>query len=420
MLAEIIAVGSELLTPHRSDTNSLFITEQLNGIGLDVVGKTVVGDDRERLTAAIRTSWSRSDLVITIGGLGPTEDDLTRECVAAALGRGTYRDDSIAESIEKRFRARGMKMPEINLRQATVIDGAEIIRNVKGTAPGQWIEEGARVLILLPGPPRELCPMFEAECIPRLKKIVPPSVIRTRVLRMTGITESAADERSAPIYKKYANPVTTILCTLGEIQLHLKSFGADEQEALQRLEELSLELERALGSHVFSNSGEALEQVVGRMLRERNATLAVAESCTGGLLGERITAVPGSSGYFLGGVICYSNEIKSGWLGVPREMIQTHGAVSAQVAKALAEGIRAGMDATIGIGITGVAGPGGGSAEKPVGLVYLATAGPNGTEIAEKRFSGDRDNIRWQASQAALDLTRGVLARLSQGTAVVK
>ncbi len=411
MNAEIIAVGSELLTPHRSDTNSLFITAQLNQIGVDVVAKMIVGDERGRLTDAISLAWKRSALVVTIGGLGPTEDDLTRDCAAAALGRSLHRDQSIVEGIEARFRARGLRMAEINLRQAMVIDGAEIIKNSKGTAPGLWVQERGKIMILLPGPPRELCPMFEHQCIPRLRETAPPSAIRTRVLRMTGITESAADELAAPIYTKYTNPVTTILTAPGEIQLHLKSFGKDETEAVALLDGLSPQLEKALGKHVFSTTGESLEEVVGNLLRSHQATVAVAESCTGGLLAQRITGVPGSSSYFWGGVVCYDNAAKSQFVGVPAELIETHGAVSAPVAQALAEGIRQRAVTTLGVGITGIAGPGGATGEKPVGLVYVALAQPRGTQVLERRFPGERETVRWQAAQAGLEMIRRALMR---------
>lgn len=409
MVAEIIAAGSELLTPHRADTNSLFITAQLNQIGIDVVSKLVVGDERGRLTDAISLAWKRSDLVITIGGLGPTEDDLTRDCAAAALGRPVYRDEALVKGIEARFRSRGMRCPEINLRQAMVIDGADVIKNPKGTAPGLWFQEGGKIMILLPGPPRELCPMFETQCISRLREAAPPSAIRTRVLRMTGIAESAADELAAPIYTKYKNPVTTILTALGEIQLHLKSFGNDEKEALALLDELSPQLEKALGNHVFSITGESLEEVVGNLLRSHQATVAVAESCTGGLLAQRITSVPGSSSYFWGGAVCYDNAAKSEYAGVPPELIQAHGAVSPEVAKALADGIRQRACTTYGAGVTGIAGPGGGTPEKPVGLVYVALAQASGTQVLERRFIGERKTVRWQAAQFALDMIRRAL-----------
>ena len=414
MNAEIIAIGSELLTPYRTDTNSLFLTEQLNRIGVDVVFKTVVGDEKTRLTATISLALQRSEIILTIGGLGPTGDDLTRECVATALGRPLRRDEALVGPIEARFRARGLRMPEINLRQTMVIEGATVLPNRNGTAPGLWIEEQGKIIILLPGPPRELCPLFEHGCLPRLRERVPPTVIRTRELRLTGLTESATEERIAPLYTRYKNPVTTILATLGEIQIHLKSTGKNETEAQAPLDELSPQLEKVLGKHVFSTRSESMEDVVGNCLLHNKATVAVAESCTGGLLAQRLTSVSGSSAYFLGGVVCYSNSVKMDWLGVPAEVLETHGAVSAAVAQALAEGIRQRAGSTFGVGITGIAGPTGGTSEKPVGLVYLALADGGQSQVLERRYPGERKTIRWQATQSALDMLRRSLMEMEE------
>ena len=406
MNAEIIAIGSELLTPHRTDTNSLFLTDQLNRLGVDVVYKTIVGDHRGRLTATLALALGRSEVVLTIGGLGPTADDLTRECAAAVLGRPMHSDASIAEGIAARFRARGLRMADINLRQALVIEGGVVLPNPTGTAPGQWIEDRGRILALLPGPPRELKPMFEKWVLPRLQQAAPPAAICSRVLRLTGLTESAAEEIAAPIYTRYENPVTTILAAPGEIQLHLKSFGKDLEEAQARLDDLFPQLEAALTEYIFSTDGSSLEEVVGSCLQAQQMTLAVAESCTGGLLAQRITGVPGSSAYFLGGVVCYSNEVKQGWLDVSSDDLAKHGAVSSAVARSLAEGVRRRAAATLGVGITGIAGPSGATPEKPVGLVYLALASPDGTEVREQRLLGGREIVRFQASQAALDMIR--------------
>jgi nicotinamide-nucleotide amidase len=409
MNAEIIAIGSELLTPYRSDTNSLFLTEQLNGLGVDVVYKTVVGDHRERLTETISLALKRSPIVITCGGLGPTEDDLTRECAARSLGRSLISEASLAAHIESRFRARGIRMPEINLRQAQRIEGAAILDNRTGTAPGQWIENERGVLMLLPGPPRELKPMFLDLCLPRLRQFVPKAAIARRVLRIVGLAESAVEQIVAPIYTKYSNPVTTILAAPGEIQLHLKASGDDDAAAEALLNELSPQLEQALGDALFSTDGASLEEVVAKELQARQATLSVAESCTGGLLAERITGVSGSSTFFLGGVVCYSNAWKEDWLDVSSELLHSYGAVSRPVAEALARGVRRRSGATYGVGITGIAGPAGGTPEKPVGLVYIALDGPCGPTVLEKRYFGERQIIRWQATQTALDLLRRAL-----------
>jgi competence/damage-inducible protein CinA-like protein len=408
--AEIIAIGSELLTPFFQDTNSLYLTEKLNELGVEVAFKTVVGDNRDHLTLAARAALGRADILIFMGGLGPTEDDLTREGVAAALGRDIRRDPDLITELYKRFAKLRRHMPENNERQADVIDGADVLPNAHGSAPGQWIEhehEGAkRYIMLLPGPPHEIKPMFDGQCIPRLRERLPRQFIATRVLKVAMVTESDCDQRVAPIYKRFTDVQTTILAGAGEIQLRL-SAQADSQEAAQaRVDELAGLLEDELDDFVFSSQGESLEQIVGYYLQMRGANIAVAESCTGGMLGERITKVSGSSRYFVGGAIVYDNEMKALFANVPPMLVAQHGAVSREVAAALAEGIREECRANIGVGITGVAGPTGGTEEKPVGLVYVAVADAKRTEVVERKFSGDRDRIRWWATQLALDMVR--------------
>jgi nicotinamide-nucleotide amidase len=408
--AEIIAVGSELLTPFRQDTNSLYLTEKLNELGVDVIFKTIVGDNGERLTAAARLALSRADIILFSGGLGPTEDDLTRESVAAALGLSIRRDSDILAHLEQRFAERGYTLTKNNLKQADVIVGATALTNPQGTAPGQWIsgkyEGRERIVVLLPGPPHEMKAVFEQHCVERLRAKLPKRVIVTRVLKITGLGESACDARVAPIYKRYADVETTILAGAGEIQLHLKIHAPFLHSAQVTLDELVGELEEELGDLVFSDNGDSLEQIVGYYLQMRNATLAVAESCTGGLVAERITSVSGSSRYFLGGAVVYSNELKIAFADVPSALIEKHGAVSREVAIALAEGIRKRCGSTFGLGVTGVAGPMGGTAEKPVGLVFHALANDQGTEVIERRFPGDRERVRRFASQNALDMVR--------------
>lgn len=410
MNAEIIAIGSELLTPFRQDTNSLYVTEKLNLLGLEVVFKTVVGDQREHIITAASVALSRAEVIILMGGLGPTEDDLTREAVAQALGLTLRRDPEIVAALERRFAERGWKMAPNNIKQADVIAGAAVLRNANGTAPGQWIsgkyEGHDRIVVLLPGPPHELKPLFEEQCMDRLRAKVPRQFIATRVLKITGMGESQCDARVAPIYKEYPDVQTTILAGAGEIQLHMKTRGGLLEEAERRVDELAAKIEEELGQFVFSDNGDSLETIVGCYLQMRSATLAVAESCTGGLVGERITSVSGSSRYFLGGAIVYSDELKTELAGVPAEMISRRGAVSGEVARALAEGIRIRCEATLGLGITGVAGPTGGTPDKPVGLVFHALASREGTEVVERRFPGGRDRIRWFASQQALDMVR--------------
>lgn len=410
MNAEIIAIGSELLTPFRQDTNSLYLTERLNRLGVEIIFKTIVGDSQEHLTAVASLAVSRAEIVIFMGGLGPTEDDLTREAVAEALGLELHRSPEIVASLEQRFAARGWKMAANNLKQGDVITGATVLPNANGSAPGQWLsgkyEERERIIMLLPGPPHELKALFEEQCLARLRAKLPPRFIATRELKITGLGESQCDARVAPIYKRYTDVQTTILAGAGEIQLHLKTRAASLEAAQKRADQLAEEVELELGDLVFSDNGDSMEQIVGYYLQMRNATLAVAESCTGGLVGERITSVSGSSRYFVGGAIVYSNQLKTAFAGVSAELIENYGAVSREVATAMAEGIRARTGATLGLSVTGVAGPNGGSDEKPVGLVFHALAGETGTEVVERRFAGDRKRIRRFASQQALDMVR--------------
>jgi len=406
MDAEIIAVGSELLTPHRLDTNSLYLTEQLNALGIEVRLKTVVGDDSARLAAVFRAALGRSPLVILTGGLGPTEDDVNRAVAAEVLGRRLHEVPEIRRHIEERFARLGRSMAENNLRQALVPEGAAWLPNDHGTAPGIWLEHKGVTVVLLPGPPGELKAMFEAQCRPRLERIASGERIRSRVLKVVGLPESEVDQRIAPVYKAYSNPVTTILATPGAIEVHLRARAASDAEAEALLTDLGGKIELALGDHVFSARGESLEEVVGMFLVMKHKTVAVAESCTGGLLSERLTRTPGSSNFFAGGAVCYSNELKTKLVGVPPSLIEAHGAVSKPTAQALAEGIRQRAAASLGVGVTGIAGPGGGTPEKPVGLVYIALADERGTEVREFRFPGSRERIRQWASQAALEMVR--------------
>ncbi len=406
MDAEIIAVGSELLTPHRLDTNSLYVTEKLNALGIEVRFKTVVGDDPERLAAVFRAALKRSPLIILTGGLGPTEDDINRSVVAEVLGRPLREMPGIRQRIQERFARLGRPMPENNARQALVPEGAEWLKNELGTAPGIWLERKGVTIVLLPGPPGELKAMFDAECKPRLERLASGERIQTRVYKVVGLPESEVDERIAPIYKPYKNPVTTILATPGAIEVHLRARAASEAKADSLLGELGDKIEFALGNNVFSTRGESLEEVVGMYLALNQKTVAVAESCTGGLLSERLTRNPGSSNYFLGGAVCYSDELKTKLAGVPRSLIEANGAVSKPVAQALAEGIRNRTGASIGVGITGIAGPGGGSPEKPVGHVYIGLADERGTQVREFRFPGARERVRHWATQAALEMIR--------------
>lgn len=413
MIAEIVAVGSEMLTPFRQDTNSLYLTGQLNELGISVAFKTIVGDHPVQLTSVALTAIERSEFVIFMGGLGPTEDDLTRECVAEALGVELKRNHDLVAAMYKRFAERRISMPENNARQADVVKGAEVVPNSRGSAPGQWLqrEKNGRqqIIVLMPGPPHELQAMWEKEILPRLRPLVPPAAIATRVLKTAMLPESAADLRAAPIYKKYPNIETTVLAGQGQVEFHLKTTAPTKEEAEAAVEELAGELEDELGDAVFSTSGESLEEIIGLYLQMRGMKLAVAESCTGGMVAERITSVAGSSRYFIGGAVVYSNDLKTLFADVPPLMIEAHGAVSKEVALALAENIRDICNADIGLGITGIAGPGGGTEEKPVGLVYIAVTNGQKHEVVERRFPGDRERIRRWASQQGLDLVRKIM-----------
>jgi len=410
VIAEIIAIGSELLTPFRQDTNSLYLTEQLNCLGVQVGFKTIVGDDRRHIVQAAKVALARTDILIFIGGLGPTEDDLTRESVAETLGLQLRRDPEILQSIERRFAEHGWKMSANNVKQADVLAGATPLPNANGTAPGQWISGRSdgkeKIIVLLPGPPHELKALFESAVLERLHAKVPKQFIATRVLKITGMGESACDARVAPIYKRFTNVNTTILAGPGDIQLHLHTQAASIEAAQTAVDTLADEIENELGDFVYSDNGDPLEQIVSYYLQMRNATLSVAESCTGGLVAERLTSISGSSRYFVGGAVVYSNDLKIRFADVPEDLLEVYGAVSEPVAKALAEGIRKRCGTTLGIGVTGVAGPTGGSAEKPVGLVFHALAGESGTEVIKRNFTGDRSRIRWYASQQALDMVR--------------
>lgn len=409
--AEIIAVGSEMLTPQRTDTNSLYLTEQLNGLGVEVVRKTIVGDDRERLACSIREGLDHSDLVILCGGLGPTEDDVTRDAVAAALGRQLVFRQDLCDAIEQRFRSRGRVMAENNKRQAYIVEGAKPLPNPAGTAPGLWIEHEKKLVILLPGPPRELKELFTTECLPRLTKLLPDVVIRTRFYRVTGMTESDLDSLISPVYTKFNNPLTTVLASSGDIQVHLRARCATAEEAERLLAEAGDPIAKLLGDRLYSRDGEPLEAVVGRLLKERDATVAIAESLTGGELGQRITAVSGSSVYFRGGFMTYTDEVKQKLLGVDERMLKEHTAVSAEVAMQMAEGARSRTGSTFGLATTGEAGPES-STGVPVGTVFLGFAAEGQPPSAVRHvMPGDRARVRSFTTNAALDLLRRKLLK---------
>ncbi|MBK5298042.1 MAG: competence/damage-inducible protein A [Vicinamibacteria bacterium] len=411
--AEIIAVGSELLTPTRIDTNSLAITDTLNRLGIDVRAKAIVGDRRGDLAAVFRGALARADLVVLCGGLGPTDDDLTRDVVADVLERPLHEDAAITETIRARFARRNLTMPDLNRRQAMVPDGGSVLANVNGTAPGLWIEHADQVVMLLPGPPRELGPMLEGDVRQRLLTRVSGEGLFTRVVRIFGRSESHTEEAVRPFYAPWAagSPAieVTILAARGAIDLHLTVRARDQAFASAVLDPAVRQAAAALGDDVYSDTGRAIEQVTGDLLRERGWHLAAAESCTGGLLLSRLTDVPGSSDYVACGIVSYSNQSKVELLGVDPALIDAHGAVSEPVAQAMAAGIRARGGADVGIAITGIAGPGGGTETKPVGTVAIALDTPAGALVRTRRMPGGRDLIREMAVHAALDTLRRLL-----------
>ncbi len=404
--AEIIAVGSELLTADRIDTNSLWLTGQLNELGVEVRRKVIIGDDRTLLAAAVRQSLQQVSIVILTGGLGPTEDDVTREAVAEALGRGLVFRQDLLDALTERFQRLNRKMADNNRRQTLVVEGAEPMPNWRGTAAGQWIESDGKVLMLLPGPPHELKAMFAGECLPRLREKLPAQVIRTRFYRVAGMGESDLDQLISPLYKPFANPTTTILAGAGDIQIHLRARAETVSEAEALLAAVGPAMEELLGDRIYSRDGANLETVVGEQLGARNATLSVAESCTGGLLGERITSVAGSSDYFVGGFLVYTDAMKTHLLGVDPELLARHTAVSEACAKAMAEGARIRTGSTYAVSVTGEAGPESQSGA-PVGTVVIGYAGLDSTPQA-KRYTlfGDREGVRARAAQWALDELR--------------
>jgi nicotinamide-nucleotide amidase len=415
MRACIIAVGSELLTPFRIDTNSLAITERLNAIGIDVRMKAVVGDDLAELGAQFESALAWADVIVFTGGLGPTEDDLTRDAVAQVLGLPLDVHEATIERIRARFERRGLQMPDNNRRQGMVPRGAALLDNPNGTAPGLWLERKSTAIVLLPGPPREMTPMMERVIAERLEPRTGGVRLFRRVVKLTGRSESDVDQHAEPIYSRWtkqAVPIsTTILAVLGQIELHLTARADSPDAATAALDRAVGELAAEFGDTIYSVDGRALEAVVGQLLSARTLKIAVAESCTGGLLASRLTDVPGSSAYVDRGVVCYSDRSKTELLGVPEELIKAHGAVSEPVATAMAQGIRTRAGVGVGVGVTGIAGPGGGTAQKPVGTVAIAVETDDDSRVRTFQFLGGREMVKFQASQAAMNMVRLMLTR---------
>lgn len=413
MRAEILAVGSELLTPLRSDTNALQLTARLREIGIEVGARVTVADDLALLESAFRSALSRAEVVIATGGLGPTEDDLTREALAAAVGRPIRRDPGLLAALKERFAQYRREMAPVNEKQADLIEGAQSMPNPKGSAPGQALEIDGRLVLLLPGPPREMQAMFEAGVLPLLRQRAGLRVIRTRVLKIAALGESEVEQQVAPLYTTFTNPRTTILGAPGQVELHLTAEGASDEEAQARIEALASGLRTRLAGRIFSEDGRELHQVVAGLLAERGLTLALAESCTGGLLAARLTEAPGASAFLERGYVTYSNQSKIELLGVDPQLIETQGAVSEEVARAMADGARRAAGSHLGLAVTGIAGPTGATEAKPLGLVFVAVSGTLGDRVRRLHFPGGRERVRFQACQAALEMLRRALLGLS-------
>jgi nicotinamide-nucleotide amidase len=407
---EILAVGSELLGTDRVDTNSLFLTGELNALGFEVVAKTVVGDHRARLVQAFRQAWQSADVVVSTGGLGPTEDDLTREAAGEALRLPLQHREELWEELQAKFARMGRPIPENNRRQAAVLQGADSLPNPRGTAPGQLFHQDGKVLVLLPGPPRELKPMMLDHVVPRLRPLGGDVVLRKRTLKIIGLGESALDERIAGLYRDRSDVTVTTLFTPLDLEVHLLAQGTDALELDSRLQALEDQVAAALGEHVYARSDVSLAEVVGGLLQQRGVSVATAESLTGGLLAQRISAVPGASAYFRGGFVAYTEALKQKLLGVRSETLAAHSAVSAETAAEMASGALQHTGADFALALTGYAGPDGGTEENPVGTVFIGIASAKGVQTRRLRFPGDRELVRSRAAQSALDCLRLLLS----------
>lgn len=404
MDAELIIVGSELLRPGYEDAHAAWLTERLNALGADVRHVGIVGDDVARIESAVRAALCRSEVVITSGGLGPTEDDRTREAVARALGVPLDLDTEMAERLEARFREAGPRLGRSQLRQASRPRGARFLENPLGTAPGLLVESGQTRLFALPGVPGEMKAMFEASVVPRLRE-GGLAILTQRRLKVSGRNESEVDERLRDLYSRPGAEVTILAGSSG-IELLLRVDGPTPEAAASRLEELDLVLSERLGDDLYGRDDDTLAAVVGSLLRTSGLTVATAESCTAGLLSGALTEVPGSSAWFRGGIVAYADDLKRSLVGVRVETLRSEGAVSAAVARELAEGARARCGSDYGLGVTGIAGPGGGSEGKPVGLVHVAVAADGLLSDDRALFSGDRELVRRKTVTFALDRLR--------------
>lgn len=401
MTVELVSIGTELLLGQIVDTNAAWLSARLAEIGVNLYRRTTVGDNLERIVGALREALGRADGVITIGGLGPTGDDLTREAIATVMGEPLVLDEGEAARIRAFFEARGRTVTERQLRQAMRPVSAQPMPNPYGTAPGLYAEWNGKLIFALPGPPNEFQPMVTEHVLPRLAACTGGGVIRSRVLRLCGIGESDAEAQLSDLIAS-DNPTLAPLAKLGEVHFRITARANSPEEAAQLVATMEQAVRERLGAYIYGTDDTTLEQAVVHKLMEVGQSLAVAESCTGGLLGHRVTNVPGSSEVFVGGIISYSNALKEALLGVPAEVLARYGAVSEPTARAMAEGVRQRLGSHWGIGITGIAGPGGGTAEKPVGLVYIGISDPTATVVRHQLFPGDRETVKYRATQYAL------------------
>ncbi|MBE3586286.1 competence/damage-inducible protein A [Desulfofundulus thermocisternus] len=406
MQAELIFTGTELLLGEVLNTHAQYLSQQMAALGIEVILHTTVGDNWDRLAEAFEIALRRADLIVITGGLGPTSDDLTKDIVARVLGLPMLPDGQTLQLLREFVDRRGSSLSESMVRQAYFPAGARVLPNPAGTAPGALLEYQGRIIILLPGPPRELKAIFEASVVPYLISLGNRGMVtRTRLLKITGISESEVQERIGDLGGQ-GNPGIAYLARPGEVHVRISAQAPSVAVADRMIDELLEKVRQRLADYVFGMDDEVLEEVVGKLLVKKGLTCALAESCTGGLVAARLTSIPGSSAYFWGSVVAYDNRVKEKVLGVPAGVLETHGAVSRPAAIAMAEGVRNLMGTHLGLSVTGIAGPGGGTPVKPVGLTYIALATAEGTTCQEFHFPGHRQAVRQGAANAALNMIR--------------
>lgn len=407
MDAEVLAIGTELLLGFTVNSDTVYLGRMLAGLGINCYHQLTVGDNPKRLAQAVQTALARADLVITCGGLGPTVDDVTLETIAQVTGRRLIPNRGILGQIKRRFERLKIRMPKTNIRQAMIPEGAIVFPNPIGTAPGFLLKfPHRRFLVALPGPPAELIPMVEKHLAPFLKRFTGKTIIQSKTLKITGLTESQVDERSQDLLAMKGKVTVGIYAHPAQVDLRITAKAHSLARAKRLIAGVEKKIRRRLTTLIFGADEESLEEVVGQLLKTQRLTIGLAESCTGGLVGHRLTQVPGSSDYFRGGVVAYANQLKESPLGVPKKMLKKYGAVSPQGAQAMAVGIRRLSESDIGLSITGIAGPTGGTKQKPVGLVYIGLHAQGKSRALRFLFSGDRATIKFKASQTALNLLR--------------